>query len=81
MKTSKIFFNSSEKMNKIKTSSVRLMVTSPPYWDLKDYEAENQIGFKENYDTYIKRLNSVWIETARVVQDNGVIIININLCF
>ncbi len=78
MKTSKIFFNSSERMNKIQSNSVRLMVTSPPYWDLKDYEADNQIGFKENYETYIKRLNSVWKETARVVQDDGVIIININ---
>ena len=41
----KIFFDTSENMKKHKVKDVKLMITSPPYWDLKDYEAENQIGY------------------------------------
>ena len=52
----KIFFDTSENMKKHKVKDVKLMITSPPYWDLKDYEAENQIGYNEVYDTYLNRL-------------------------
>ena len=53
MKNYKIFFSTSEKMSKIKNETVDLMITSPPYWDLKNYEAEDQIGYKEDYKTYL----------------------------
>lgn len=78
MKKYKIFFSTSEKMSKIKNDSVDLMITSPPYWDLKNYEAEDQIGYKEDYQTYLNRLYYVWSETKRVLKKNGVAIININ---
>ena len=68
MKKYKIFFSTSEKMSKIKKDSVDLMITSPPYWDLKNYEAEDQIGYKEDYQTYLNRLYYVWSETKRVLK-------------
>ena len=37
-KNSKIFFKSCENMDRVKSQSVYMVVTSPPYWDLKDYE-------------------------------------------
>ena len=78
MKKYKIFFKTCEKMKEIKSSSIDMVVTSPPYWDLKDYESEDQIGFKENYSTYLDRMNTVWRECSRCLSENGVFIININ---
>lgn len=71
-----VFFESSENMNNIKSESVTLVVTSPPYWDVKDY-GDKQIGFGQSYEEYINSLNSVWKECIRVLQPNGKIAINV----
>ena len=47
----KIYFGDSRKCEKILDESVQLIVTSPPYFDLKDYGSDNQIGFGETYKT------------------------------
>lgn len=47
--------------------SVHLVVITPPYWQIKDYLAENLIGFRESYQSYIKNLNFVWKECERVL--------------
>jgi len=57
-------------MNLVQDKTVNLVITSPPYWQLKDYGTENQIGFHEDYETYINNLNVVWKECYRVL-DNG----------
>ena len=57
-------------MESIKDSSVHLVVTSPPYWQLKDYGNGSQIGFDDSYEDYINNLNLVWKESYRVL-DNG----------
>jgi site-specific DNA-methyltransferase (adenine-specific) len=57
-------------MNLIPDKSVNLIITSPPYWQLKDYGTKNQIGYHEDYETYINNLNLVWQECYRVL-DNG----------
>jgi len=57
-------------MNLIPNKSVNLVITSPPYWQLKGYGTENQIGYHEDYETYINNLNLVWKECYRVL-DNG----------
>jgi DNA modification methylase len=74
----KVFFSNSENLNNIKNKSINLIVTSPPYWDLKNYDNENQIGFKENYHEYLKRMEIVWRECIRVLKDDGTFWININ---
>ena len=74
----KIYFKDSSKMDDIKSSSVNLIITSPPYWTLKDYEDENQIGKgSSSYDEYISKLNTVWKECIRVLAPDGKICINI----
>ncbi len=64
-------------MSLIPDKSVHLIVTSPPYWQLKDYGADNQIGFNENYEDYINNLNIVWKECFRVLHDGCRLCINI----
>ena len=74
----KIIFNTCEDMSYVGKGKVKLVVTSPPYWNLKDYESDNQIGYKENYATYLSRMMQVWEECAKCLHDDGVFIININ---
>ncbi|MBP7796141.1 MAG: MjaI family restriction endonuclease [Elusimicrobiales bacterium] len=64
-------------MAKLKDKSVHLIVTSPPYWQLKDYGSLNQIGFNDSYEDYINNLNLVWKECFRVLNDGCRLCINI----
>ena len=74
----KIVFSSSEKMPQIKEKSVTVAVTSPPYWNLKDYFKVGQIG-QESYEEYIKRMGKVWSECYSKLKDDGSLWININI--
>lgn len=73
----KVFFTSSEIMSDIKNNSIDLIITSPPYWNLKDYGNKNQIG-NSSYQEYLDRMQAVWNECFRVARDGAVMIININ---
>lgn len=73
----KIVFGDSRSLNKIKDKSVQLIITSPPYWQLKDYGTEDQIGFNDSYEEYINNLNLVWKECNRVLADGCRLCINI----
>lgn len=73
----KIILGDSRKMDEIQDKSVHLIITSPPYWQLKDYGVENQIGFNDSYENYINNLNLVWNECYRVLQDGCRLCINI----
>ncbi|MBP8708465.1 MAG: Modification methylase HindIII [Tenericutes bacterium ADurb.Bin024] len=78
MKTShKIIIGDSRCMEKVKDESVHLIVTSPPYWQLKDYGNHNQIGFNDTYEEYINNLNLVWNECKRVLHKGCRLCINI----
>lgn len=74
----KVVFGTSESMNMIENNSADLVVTSPPYWDLKDYYKENQIG-QEPYEIYSNRMYSVWKQCYDKLKDDGTIWININI--
>ncbi|WP_279057108.1 DNA methyltransferase [Barnesiella intestinihominis] len=67
----------SRKLSLIPDKSVHLIITSPPYWQLKDYGNDNQIGFHDSYESYINNLNAVWSECNRVLHDGCRLCINI----
>ena len=73
----KIINGDSRQMNLIPDKSVHLVITSPPYWQLKDYGTEDQIGFHESYESYINNLNLVWKECFRVLHPGCRFCINI----
>lgn len=77
MTTHKIVMGDSRKLNLLPDKSVQLIITSPPYWQLKDYGADNQIGFNESYEKYINNLNWVWQECYRVLSDGCRMCVNI----
>lgn len=73
-----IYNHDSSDMSMILDESVNLIITSPPYWTLKDYDVEGQIGKgSSSYDYYINELNKVWKECVRVLAPDGKICINI----
>ena len=73
----RIIFGDSRSLNQIEDKSVQLIVTSPPYWQLKDYGTEDQIGFNDSYEDYINNLNLVWEECNRVLADGCRLCINV----
>ena len=75
--THKIINGDCRNMAHITDKSINLIVTSPPYWQLKDYGADNQIGFDDDYETYINNLNIVWKECYRVLDSGCRLCINI----
>ena len=78
MKTTHTLINGDcRRMSMIPDSSVQLIVTSPPYWQLKDYGTDVQIGFNDTYEQYINNLNIVWKECFRVLEDGCRLCINI----
>ena len=77
MTNHKIIIGDSRKMAEIDDESVRLIITSPPYWQLKDYGTKNQIGFDDSYEDYINNLNLVWNESYRVLSPGCRLCINI----
>ena len=54
-----------------------LVITSPPYWQLKDYGSDEQIGFNDSYESYINNLNLVWKESFRVLHNGCRLCVNI----
>ncbi len=75
--THKIIIGDSRQMKEVSDESVHLIVTSPPYWQLKDYGNGSQIGFNHSYEDYINNLNLVWKECYRTLHKGCRLCINI----
>jgi len=73
----KIIIGDSRDMKELPDESVHLIITSPPYWQLKDYGDERQIGFHNSYEEYINNLSLVWNECHRVLHKGCRLCINI----
>lgn len=67
-----VHWASSEDMAAVEDGSVQSVITSPPYWNLKDYGHENQIGTAdESYELYHDRMQKVWSECYDKLAENG----------
>lgn len=78
MKTqAKIIIGDSRRMVEIESGSIQLVVTSPPYWSIKDYGLKNQIGYGQTLHEYLKDLYRVWRESYRVLEPGRRLVINI----
>lgn len=75
-------------MSEVDSESTTLIITSPPYWNVKDYskngtqdekhskKTDGQIGDIQNFDEYLEAMNPVWKECERVLKPNGKLCIN-----
>jgi DNA modification methylase len=73
----RIIIGDCRQMQEVADESVHLVVTSPPYWQLKDYGASEQIGYHDTYEDYINHLNLVWQECGRVLLPGCRLCVNI----
>lgn len=73
----KIIIGDSRKMIEVEDSSIDLVVTSPPYWHIKDYGVLGQIGYGQSLHEYLKDLYRVWKECYRILKPGKRLCINI----
>lgn len=66
-----LFGDALEKLRLLQSESIDTCVTSPPYYGLRDYGADGQIGLEEAPEQYIERLTAVFREVRRVLKDDG----------
>lgn len=86
-----VYYKSSTNMKEIKPNSVDLIITSPPYYNIKDYSKDGyqtithskiikyDIGNIDAFDNYISTMLKVWKECERVLKPNGKLCINVPL--
>ncbi len=60
------------------SESVDMVITSPPYYNLRDYGVDGQIGMESSVDEYVEKLVTVFKEVYRVLKDDGSCWINID---
>ncbi|WQS38661.1 DUF1887 family protein [Helicobacter pylori] len=88
MNINKVFYHSSANMNEVPDNSVDLIITSPPYFNIKDYTKNGtqdlqhsaqhveDLGALEKYEDYLLGLLKVWHECYRALKPNGKLCIN-----
>lgn len=64
-------------LRSLPSGRVQTVVTSPPYWSLRDYEAEGHLGRDEPLPEYVKALTRVFDEVHRVLRDDGTLWLNV----
>ena len=72
-----IIGKSLEKLKELKSNSVQCIVTSPPYWGLRDYDNDEQLGQEKTPEEFIFNLADIFQESKRVLRDDGTAWINI----
>jgi DNA modification methylase len=73
----KIIIGDSRKMIELDDESIGLIITSPPYWHIKDYGVSGQIGYGQTLHEYLKDLYRVWEDCFRVLKPGRRLCINI----
>ena len=66
-----------ERLRELPAESAYTCVTSPPYFGLRDYGVEGQIGLEETPEQYVERLAAVFREVRRVLRTDGTLWLNI----
>ena len=72
-----LFGDALEQLKKLESESVNTCVTSPPYYNLRDYGTPGQIGREETPEEYISKLTAVFREVHRVMRPDGTLWVNI----
>lgn len=65
------------RLHDLESNSVQCIVTSPPYYGLRDYGVDGQLGLESTPDEYVSKLVSVFREARRVLRDDGALWLNL----
>ena len=78
MKTNVIYKGEAKKvLSSFEDESVNMAVTSPPYWGLRDYGVEGQLGLEDTPEQYVERLVNIFKEVNRVLRGDGTLWLNL----
>jgi|TARA_R100000479_G_scaffold30791_1_gene12383 DNA modification methylase len=66
-----------ERLKDIEDNKIQCVVTSPPYWGLRDYGEDNQLGLEETPEEYVENMVNVFREVKRVLKDDGTLWLNL----
>ena len=66
-----------EQLKTLPDESINCVMTSPPYWALRDYGVEGQLGLEPTFDEYINKLCDIFDEVKRVLRDDGTCWVNL----
>jgi len=79
MENSNIIINSNAKdgLKQLQDNSVDCIVTSPPYWGLRDYGVEEQLGLEATPEEFVNNLCDIFDEAHRVLKEDGTLWLNI----
>jgi len=66
-----------EKLKEIETGTVQCVVTSPPYWGLRNYQVDGQLGLEETPEEYVEKMVEVFRQIKRVLKDDGTVWLNL----
>ena len=69
--------DSAQVLNRFPEKSVHQIITSPPYWGLRDYGHDSQLGLEESIEDYISSLCDIFDQAKRVLRDDGTFWLNI----
>lgn len=70
-----------EQLATLPDASVQCVCTSPPYWGLRDYGAEAQLGLERTPEEYVEAMVGVFGDVWRVLKDDGVLWLNLGDCY
>ena len=65
------------RLKDIEDNTIQCVVTSPPYWGLRDYGEDNQLGLEETPEEYVNNMVKVFREVNRVLKDDGTLWLNL----
>ena len=77
MKPKIIVGNCIDKLKELPSGSVHCCVTSPPYWGLRDYGEDDQLGLESTPEAYVENMVQVFREVKRVLRDDGTLWLNL----
>ena len=66
-----------DRLKDLNDGSVQCVVTSPPYWGLRDYGVDNQLGLEETPEEFVENLVKVFREVRRVLKNDGTVWLNL----
>ncbi len=66
-----------EALTRLPTGTVQTVVTSPPYWSLRDYEVDSQIGRDDSLPEYVASIVRTFERLRRVLKDDGTVWLNV----
>jgi len=81
MKLTIMHGNIFDQLPKVPTESIDLVITSPPYWGLRDYGVEGQLGLEPTMELYLENTMRWVKEVWRVLKPTGSFVLNIGDCF